>query len=169
VPVAYRIEPLGKHHERDNFRCGIDALDRYLQQQARQEAEKHVAAPFVLVHGGRPDVLGYYTLSASAISACGIAPALARKLPRYQHLPVTLIGRLAVDVSLEGQGRGAFLIADALRRSLENAVHVAAMAVVVHAKNDIAAAFYRHIGFQSLQTEPQRLYLPMKTVATLVG
>ena len=169
VPTAYRIEPLGKHHERDDFRCGSEALDRYLQQQARQEAEKHVAAPFVLVQGRGLAVLGYYTLSASSVSAAEIAPDLAKKLPRYPHLPVTLIGRLAVDVRLKGQGRGGFLLADALRRSFENAMHVAAMAVVVDAKDNTAAAFYRHIGFQPLQTAPRRLYLPMRTVATLVG
>lgn len=169
MPAAYRIEALGKQHDREEFHCGSEALDRYLRQQARQDAEKHVAAPFVLLQEGNPAVLGYYTLSASSISASDIAPELAKKLPRYQHLPVTLVGRLAVHQRLKGQGRGAFLLADALRRSLENAVHVAAMAVVVDAKDDTAAAFYRHFGFLPLQTEPRRLYLPMKTVAALVG
>ena len=169
MPAAYRSEPLGTHHERGAFRCGNDALDRYLQQQARQEAEKHIAAPFVLVQESEPAVFGYYTLSASAIGAADIAPELAKKLPRYQHLPVTLIGRLAVDQRLKGQGRGAFLLVDALRRSLENAAYVAAMAVVVDAKDDTAATFYRRFGFLPLQTVPRRLYLPMKTVAGMLG
>jgi hypothetical protein len=49
-------------------------------------------------------VLGYYTLSASIIDVADIAADLARKLPRYPQLPVTLIGRLAVHVRLKGQG-----------------------------------------------------------------
>lgn len=60
-----------------------------------------------------PVVLGYYTLSAAMIQVGDIAPELARKLPRYPQLPVTLIGRLAVHERLKGQGRGVFLLMDA--------------------------------------------------------
>lgn len=165
---SYRIEALGRQHQRDDFQCGIDALDRYLKQQAHQEADKHVAAPFVLVWGDNPSVLGYYTLSASSISAADIAPELASKLPRYPQLPVTLIGRLAINARLKGQGMGAFLLVDALWRCFEHAANVAAVAVVVDAKDDNAAAFYRHFRFLALQTDPRRLYLPMKTVAQLL-
>lgn len=169
MPSPFRIEPLGRQHQRDEFQCGQDALDRYLKQQARQEADKHVAAPFVLVQGDSPSVLGYYTLSASSISATDIAPELAGKLPRYPQLPVTLIGRLAVDTRLKGQGQGALLLMDALRRCFEHAANVAAVAIVVDAKDEEAAAFYRHFRFLALQKEPRRLYLPMKTVAQLVS
>jgi predicted GNAT family N-acyltransferase len=168
VADPFRIEPLGRQHQRDDFQCGHDALDRYLRQQARQEADKHVAAPFVLVQGDDPAVLGYYTLSASSISTADVAPEMASKLPRYPQLPVTLIGRLAVDNRLKGQGRGAFLLIDALRRSFEHAVSVAAVAIVVDAKDEGAAAFYRHFRFLALQKDPRRLYLPMKTVAQLL-
>ena len=168
MPGSYRIEALGRQHQRDDFQCGIDALDRYLKQQARQEADKHIAAPFVLVHDNNPAALGYYTLSASSVSAADIAPELASKLPRYPQLPVSLIGRLAVDTRLKGQGRGSFLLMDALRRCFEHAATVAAVAVVVDAKDDEAAAFYRHFRFLALQTNPRRLYLPMKTIAQLL-
>ena len=57
----FRIEPLGRQHQRDDFQCGHDALDRYLRQQARQEADKHMTAPIVLVQGDHPSVLGYYS------------------------------------------------------------------------------------------------------------
>lgn len=168
-PPATDIEPLGRHHDRTAFSCGSAALDRYLREQARQDADKHVAAPFVLVEKPASAVLGYYTLSASILAVGDIAPELASKLPRYPQLPVTLIGRLAVDTRVKGQGRGAFLLMDALRRSLEHAAAIAAMAVVVDAKNDAAAAFYRHFDFTPLQATPRRLYLPMKTVASLFG
>jgi predicted GNAT family N-acyltransferase len=168
VSGPFRIEPLGRQHERDKFQCGHDALDRYLRQQARQEADKHVAAPFVLVQEDNPSVLGYYTLSASSISTVDVAPDMASKLPRYPQLPVTLIGRLAIDNCLKGKGRGAFLLVDALRRSFEHAASVAAVAIVVDAQDESAAAFYRHFRFLALQKDPRRLYLPMKTVAQLL-
>jgi predicted GNAT family N-acyltransferase len=163
------VEPLGRQHERTAFRCGSETLDRYLKQQARQDADKRVAAPFVAVN--RPDsrVLGYYTLSASVLTLADLPDELVRKLPRYPQLPVTLLGRLAVDQSTKGQGLGEHLLLDALHRSLTHADQIAAMAVVVDAKDESAAAFYRHFGFLTLQAQPRRLFVPMRLVAQLLG
>lgn len=164
------IEPLGKHHDRAAFRCGSETLDRYLHQQARQDADKRVAAPFVAVRpADTARVLGYYTLSASVVVLQDLPTELANKLPRYPQMPVTLLGRLAVDLSARGQGLGELLLMDALHRSLMHATHIAAMAVMVDAKDDVAAAFYRHYSFSPLPAHPRRLYLPMKTVAQLLG
>ena len=77
--TPYCIEPLTKSHDRSGFRCGSEALDRYLAQQARQDAEKNVAAPFVLVEPPSPAVLGYYTLSASVLNVADIPPALLQR------------------------------------------------------------------------------------------
>ena len=142
-------------------------MDRYLQQQARQDAEKRVAVPFVLVEPPAAKVLGYYTLSASVITADALPAELAKKLPRYPRLPVSLLGRLAVDQTQKGKGLGEFLLMDALHRCLDAAAEIAAMAVIVDAKDDGAAAFYARYGFLSLQQQPSRLFLPMKTVADL--
>ena len=165
--TPYRIEPLGKSHDRTSFSCGSAALDRYLQQQARQDAEKSVAAPFVLTAPPALRVLGYYTLSASLVNTSELPDALAKKLPRYPQLPVTLLGRLAVDQSMKGKGMGQYLLLDALRRCAEAAGNIAAMAVVVDAKDDAAEAFYRHFSFLPLQQQPRRMFLPMKAVAGL--
>jgi GNAT superfamily N-acetyltransferase len=164
---AYRIEPLGKNHDRTPFSCGSAVLDRYLQQQARQDADKRVAAPFVLTQPPALRAIGYYTLSASVVSTDELPISLAKKLPRYPQLPVTSLGRLAVDVGSKGQGIGQFLLIDALRRSLQAAAGIAAMAVLVDAKDDAAEAFYRHFSFLPLQDLPRRLFLPMKTIAGL--
>ena len=165
--APYRIEVLSKTHDRTAFACGSLWLDRYLRQQAGQDAEKNVAAPFVLTVPPDLRVLGYYTLSASLVNANELPDSLARKLPRYPQLPVTLLGRLAVDQSMKGKGIGQFLLMDALRRSLEAAANIAAMAVVVDARDDAAEAFYRHFSFLPLHERPRHLFLPMKTVAGL--
>ena len=167
--LPYQVEALGKRHERGGFSCGSGALDRYLPQQARQDADKRVAAPFVLVEPPSTRVLGYYTLSASVIQAKELPDDLADKLPRYPQLPVTLLGRLAVDLTLKNRGVGQFLLMDALWRSLAAATQIAAMAVLVDAKDQAAEAFYAHFGFIPLQQQPARLFLPMKTVAGLFG
>jgi GNAT superfamily N-acetyltransferase len=164
-----RIEVLGKAHDRSTFTCGSESLDRYLREQARQDAEKGVAAPFVLTLPPSFRVVGFYTLSASLVSADELPVAFAKKLPRYPQLPVTLLGRLAVDQSMKGKGIGEFLLMDALYRSLEASVNIAAMAVVVDAKGDAAKAFYEHFSFLPMVDLPRRLFLPMKTVSSLFG
>ncbi|MDO5624201.1 MAG: GNAT family N-acetyltransferase [Pseudomonadota bacterium] len=167
VLAPEHIGPLVKAHARQSFDCGHEDLNRYLREQARQDAEKRVAAPFVLTQPGDATVLGFYTLSSSIITADELPAALMKRLPRYGQLPVTLLGRLAVDRSAAGQGVGAFLLVDALRRSLEAARQIAAMAVVVDAKDAQAEGFYRHFDFQPLQPTPRRLFLPMAQVAKL--
>lgn len=163
------VEPLGRQHDRTAFRCGVEPLDRYLKQQARHDADKRVAAPFVAVDPPDMRVLGYYTLSASVLALADLPDDLARKLPRHRQFPVTLLGRLAVDQSAKGRGLGEHMLLDAMNRSLAHADQIAAMAVVVDAESDDAARFYEHYGFMRLQAHPPRLFVPMAMVAKLLG
>ncbi|MBE0473676.1 GNAT family N-acetyltransferase [Rhodoferax sp.] len=142
--TSWQVQALQEEHERQTFSCASRALDRYLQRQARQDSEKRVAAVFALVQPPAAKVLGYATLSASTLPANEVPPELARKLPRYPQLPVTLLGRLAVDQGLKGQGMGEFMLMDALHRSVQAAAGIAAMTVVVDAKDALAADFYQH-------------------------
>ncbi|MBI4560490.1 MAG: GNAT family N-acetyltransferase [Candidatus Rokubacteria bacterium] len=167
--MAYRVEPLGKQHDRSTFSCGTEALDRYLRQQARQDERKRVAAPFVLCEGSSNEVLGYYTLSALSIEVGAWPLEVARKLPKYPLVPTTLLGRLAVDTRLRGKGAGEHLLMGALRRVLEASREVASVAVVVDAKDESAVAFYRHYGFVSFADEPRRLFLPTAVLEKLFG
>lgn len=167
LSVDWRVEPLQKRHGREAFSCGKVALDRYLQHQARQDAQSQVAAVFVAVKPLDSTVLGFYSLSASRIDAADLPPDLAKKLPRYPYVPVALLGRLAIDQPYQGQGLGQFLLLDALYRSLQAAATIAAMAVVVDAKDAAAAAFYERYGFMPLSASQGRMFLAMKTVAVL--
>ena len=159
----YRIEALGRQHDRLVFSCGSDPLDQYLRTQAGQDARKGVAAPFVLCEGESHAVLGYYTLSSFAVSTTGLPEDLMRKLPRYPTTPATLIGRLARDVGEPGMG--GLLLADALKRILASASEVASALVVVEAKDLSAVRFYQKFGFILFQDCPRKLFLPMRAIA----
>lgn len=163
----YRVETLGRQHDRSGFSCGVEPLDRYLREQAGQDARRRVAAPFVLCEGKSNAVLGYYTLSALSVDVGAWPEDVARKLPRYPVVPATLLGRLAVDGRLRGKGMGEYLLMDALRRALIASRQVAAFAVIVDAKDASVAAFYRRYGFILFADEPNRLFLPMGTIEAL--
>ena len=159
----FRIEPLGPRHIREDFACGIEALDNYLQRQARQDVKKHAAAVFVLTPDGRT-IAGYYTLSQFSVELDALPQEIARKLPKYPVAPATLIGRLAVSTAFRGQKLGELLFMDALKRCSLASREIASTAVIVDAKDEAAAAFYKKYGFLELPRIPTRLFMPMATI-----
>lgn len=163
-----RIEALAAHYDRDGFSCGVDTLDRYLKTQAAQDVRRKANGVFVLTEPERPNVvLGYYTLCATALSQ-GDVPAAARKhVPRYPLVSATLLGRLAVSETRQGESLGAILLADALHRAYASAATVGSVMLVVDALNDRAAVFYEAHGFVPLPDSP-RLVLPMRVIRGLV-
>ncbi len=165
---SWVVEPLTKHHDRNAFSCGNESLDRYLQKIALQDARRYVSASFVLVEAAAPKtILGYYTLSAFSVDPGDLPDDVARKLPSYPNVPVTLLGRLAVDQHQQGRGLGGFLLTEALYRALNQSSQIGATAVVVDAIDDQAVRFYRHFNFLPFPDIPNRLFLPMKTIADL--
>lgn len=167
--LSQAIVPLADLHDRRAFRCGVEPLDRYLRAQAGQDQRRHIAACFVLVDPERSKIAGYYTLSAFAVAGEALPDALQKKLPRYGQIPCTLLGRLAVDREYRGRGIGEHLLVDALQRAIVHSAEVASWAVVVDAKDDAARQFYSRYGFLTLPETPQRLFLPMATIAKLFG
>jgi GNAT superfamily N-acetyltransferase len=155
-------------HDRSGFSCGSPALDQYLKTQASQDLRRQLAAVFVLTEAGSPAVIGYYCLSSASIQHKDVPAELARRLP-YSSLPATLLGRLAVDSRRRGERLGEFLLMDALDRAVAAAGTIGAWAVVVDAKDEAAAGFYEHYGFHRFLDDPLRLFLPLKTVAKLLG
>ena len=163
----YRIDPLGKEHERGAFQCGTEELDHYLRHQAGQEGRRHVAMSFVLTEPPKPHTIGYYTLSSSSVDHDAWPLEIAKRLPRYPQMPVTLLGRLAVDASCRGAGHGKRLLMDALYRSWQVSQQVASMAVIVDAIDEKARAFYEAFDFLGFPDQDRRPFLPMATIAKL--
>ena len=154
--------PLERTHDRGSFASGSDALDSYFREQVTQDTKRRVTACFVaLSTDGR--IAGYYTLASASVFLGDLPARLAKKLPRYPSVPAVRMGRLAVDRSFRGQGLGGALLADALIRVVRS--EIAAYALVVDAKDERAAGFYRHHGFLEAVNKPLTLFLPLATVA----
>jgi len=167
-PAApYVIEPLSPAHDRTGFKSGVESLDRYFASQATQDIRRRVSACFVAVERASGAIAGFYTIASSSIPLPDLAPASAKKLPRYPLVPAVRVGRLAVAESHRGKGLGAGLLLDAIGRALRS--EIAAFAIVVDAKDDAAAAFYMHHGFMSFASAPMSLYLPLAEVARATG
>ena len=149
----YRIELLGKH-TRSEFACGSVELDTYLQTRATQDMRRRVASCFVALDENDA-IAGYYTLAATSLAFGQLSDKRARRLPRYPTIPAVLLGRLAVGLPHQGRRLGGALVADALLRASRS--EVMAYAMVVDAKDQSAARFYAHLGFERLGDDRQRL------------
>lgn len=159
----FLIEELRGEHDRRGFESGTEALDRYLAERAGQDVRRNVASCYVARARESSRILGYYTISMSGTSLDELPAEAARRLPRYSSVPAALVGRLAVDRSCHGQGLGSALLLNAVTRAIRS--DIAAYAVVVEAKNEQAAAFYRHHGFMPLVGERFRLFFPLGATA----
>lgn len=168
IGVRFAVEPLGKNHNRAAFSCGEEALDRYIKTQASQDIRNNVAAVFVLLDNTQDKiVVGYFTLSAWAVLPSELPVEVLKRLPKYERLPATLLGRLAISKDYGSQGLGGMLLMKALQKSLVHSREIGSTFVVVHAKNERAREFYEKRGFLRLVDQPNSLFLPMATIEEL--
>ena len=142
----------------------IRALTCSCPRHEKRHSGAHV--PFVLTPDGIT-IAGYYTLSQYAVQRDTVGPEVAKKLPKYPVVPVTLLGRLAVSTAFGGQGHGATLLMDALHSSLRYSREIASVGMIVDAKDSAAAAVYRKYGFLGLAKIERRLFMPRGTVEQL--
>jgi GNAT superfamily N-acetyltransferase len=166
---SFRIEPLDtSRHDRANFECGVEELDRYLKTQAAQDMRRKASAVFVMTPLDAPSqIAGYFTLSAMALEQTDVPKAARRHIPRYPLVSATLIGRLAVAKERQGQGLGSILLASALRKAYDNADVVGSSMIVVEAIDERAVRFYEAHGFVRLP-ESMRLIIPMRAIGSTI-
>ncbi len=159
-----RIEPIAAYHVRSRFDCGNRFLNEYLHRFARQNDRRGTARTYVAVPAGAHRVLGYYTVSASQIVFDEVPSELRRRLPRYP-VPAARIGELAVDIGSQDSGLGGVLLWDVMKRIMAACVTLAIWAVIVDAIDKHAASFYRHFGFEPLESSGHTLFLTLKDVS----
>ena len=158
----YRFEPLGDQHDRSAFSCGVAALDQYFRgDPIQQDVSRNTANAFVLTNDGI-SVAGFYTLSPISILSVDLPAGLAKKLPK-RPIGATLLGRMGIEKSLQGQGLGDLLLSDALYKAWQASKFVSSWAVVVDAKEG-ARDFYIKYEFTPFATQPNRLFLLMKKI-----
>uniref|UniRef100_UPI00333F21BE GNAT family N-acetyltransferase n=1 Tax=Castellaniella defragrans TaxID=75697 RepID=UPI00333F21BE len=159
--ASFQLALLDAKHDRTAFNSDSEPLNRYFQSQVTQDIRRRVAACYVALTDEQ-HIAGYYTLASASLLLTDLPANIGKKLPRYPTVPTVRMGRLAVDQAFKGQGLGAALLADALDRAAR--AEIAAFAMMVDAKNNAAAAFYRHHGFIALPESPLTLFLPLATI-----
>ena len=169
----FECERLDEHHQRASFSCTREpALQTYLAEDARaiRENKRSITAVHLIIDEKNGDkIAGYFTLSNTSIIPSALPNAIAKKLPRYDHWPATLLGRMARDDRYAGENLGTTLVGNALEMTMQITTLSASLALIVDAKNDALAVWYRQLGFTPFPDDPNRLFMVNATIADLLA
>lgn len=156
---------LGPFHLLDEFDSGLPVLDNWLKRRALKNQDAGASRTYVTTDGER--VVAFYALAVGAIEQMAATGKVRRNMP--EPVPVMILARLAVDLSLQGQGIGRALIRDALVRTEQAAEIAGIRAMLVHAINEEARQFYLSIGFTSSPVEAMKLMVTIQDLRTALS
>lgn len=163
-PAIRPPEKLTADHDLSAFENGLHSvLDEWLRDRALA-SEGLSARTYVICPEAQPaQVIGYYAISTAMEERSALPTAkLRRGLP--DRVPLLLIGRLAVSLEFQGLGLGADLLSDAIHRCLAASEIAGARAIIAHAIDDRAAAFYKAHGFLPSPLASQLMMLPIDRI-----
>jgi predicted N-acetyltransferase YhbS len=159
-----KIVPLSAKHDRKEFDCGVDDMNRYLREQARHDTEKDLSRTFVSLGEDDTHITGHYTLALAFLEFENIPQE--KRLSRYPA-PVALLARLAVDKQSQGQRLGERLLFDAQTRVLELSRSIGIYAMTLDARDESLCAFYAQYDFKSRADNPLRMYKTLSAIRKL--
>lgn len=155
---------LSAHHDRRAFDCGVEDMNRFLKEQARQDAEKGLSRTFVNLADDGLRILGYYTLALGFLDFDSVPEE--KRLSRHPA-PVILLARLSVDKEFQAQGIGRRLLYDAQARTVDIADRIGLYAMTLDAREEGLCAYYERYGFKRRADGPLRMYKTMTTIRRL--
>jgi GNAT superfamily N-acetyltransferase len=158
-------QPLAGHHDTTAFACGVESLDQWLKQRALKNQVTGASRTFVVSDGSR--VLAYYALASSAIAVEAATSRMRRNMP--DPIPVVVLGRLAVDHSLQDSWMGRALVRDACLRVIAAADAIGIRGMIVHALSGSAQAFYERVGFDPSPLDPMTLMATISDLRAVPG
>lgn len=154
------LETLEDSHDRADFDCGVPALNVYLRNYALQNQKKGIVRNYVTTLKDSKVIIAYYSLVYASFEQKLFPAKITNGLGKYQ-IPIMLLARLAVDQREQGNGLGKSLLKDAILRTMQAAEIAGLKFLLVHAKDDSAADFYRKHGFERVVDDPLKLFLPV--------
>ncbi|RUS97004.1 N-acetyltransferase GCN5 [Dulcicalothrix desertica PCC 7102] len=160
-----KIEKLSATHNIEDFDCGNSDLNRFLQRYAFQNQQSNSAQTYVGCLDER--VIGYYSLTVGAVMHDEAPTRVSKGLAKHP-IPVMILARLAVSKREQGKGIGKGLLKDALKRTYQAADIAGIRALLVHAKDDSARAWYEKFDFESSPTDLLHLFLLMKDIKKIL-
>lgn len=163
-----KIEELTKKHDRIKFDCGVEELNQYLRNRARQHLVKGISRTFVVVEEEQPhEILGFFTLAFNEIQAEELPAKYAKQYP--SKVPASKLGRLAVSKKCQRQGLGKYMMINAIERTLLISKNIGIIGFFVDAKDREAQKYYDQFGFVPMPSNDLQLFLPLTKLQQAYG
>jgi len=123
----FRVEPLGKAHDRAAFWIGSESLDNYLHKQASQDVSKRAAVCFVLTPTAKlsPATTRFRSIPWTWSNCPKRPPRDFQSTPRFQLLSSAVGSKPEISRAEAGE----FLLLDASYRCLQQSKEIASAAV----------------------------------------
>jgi len=161
------VEKLTSAHLVNAFKSGKHSLDLFIKRHALKNQEADSSQSYVVHRNG--SVVGYYSLTVGSVDRQDCPPAVTAEMPSGYPIPIILLARLAVDRKEQGRGLGGALLKDAFNRIATAADIVGARAILVHAIDAEAKAFYERFDFDEFPAGTLHLMLSLKDVRAAIA
>jgi GNAT superfamily N-acetyltransferase len=162
----WESQPLAEDHDLSQFDSGNESLDHWLQRDALRAHRAGISRTTIWTWPRELAVVAFHAIAPTQVARVELP---SRSLSAgYSHVPGYLLGRLALDHTLHGQGLGTQLLLDALERIVEAADRAGGRVIVVDAIDETAHRFYRHHDFHAIEGS-NRLVMKVATAAAILG
>lgn len=159
-------EPLNKDHNLADFNSNYPELDEWLKKYAFQAKMSGSATTFIVADNNR--VVGFYSLTVGQVEADEASDRIKKGMAKYP-IPVVILARLAVLDTYQGQGIGKAMLKDAISKTLLIAEQGGVRALLVHAIDEKANAFYKRFGFEPSPIRENQLALLLKDAKKVIS
>lgn len=137
-------------------------LFEWLIRRSLKNQQSGASRTYVICKENR--VIAYYALASGSIERLIASKTIARNMP--DPIPVTVLGRLAVDLQYQGQRFGAALLKNAILRTVSVSRSIGVRAILVHAITEDAKRFYANYGFKESPINKMTLMLSLQQIKT---
>jgi GNAT superfamily N-acetyltransferase len=146
--------PLEAGDDRESFDCGRESLNQWFRRYAWRNHETNISRVSVMCEAATGIIAGYVSLSSGHIEREYLPKSAQRNRP--EHVPIFLLGQLAVDKRFQGIGYARSLLYFALRTSVSVSKEIGCFGVLTHPLDDEVRGFYKRWGFESLPYDPRQ-------------
>ena len=161
VAAPYEIVSLHSRYDRSRFDCGDASVNEWFRTHAGRSERAGGTRAFLAIRD--VEILGFYASLAITMERDEVAQAFGVGRARYPK-PAILLAQLGVNTTAQRRGVAKALLVHALEGVLRASEYTGVEVVLVDALNDDVCAFYRKMGFRSLEDHTLRLFMPVKSL-----
>ncbi|MTO10438.1 GNAT family N-acetyltransferase [Turicibacter sanguinis] len=173
VKVSYsyfktQIDNLEYFRKLDDFNCGDQGLNDFLQGQAIFFHGEGRGLTTLIINEENNDIMGYYTIRCNALQydtkstemryviTPGEDNSTEKYINLYEVIPVVEITRFAIDDKYKRKKVGATVLSNLIIEIINNIASIIGVTAIFVLSSETAVDFYKYIGFEEFPEDIQK-------------